>query len=80
MPVSTTPERTLVMVIAIYAALSLTCSFTLCIFGFFVGRCARKIPILDHNLPRVLYRGQLPSDSPQQKESAPASTSCSEDD
>jgi hypothetical protein len=59
------------MVMAIYAVLLLICSFTLRIFGFIVGRCARKIPILDNNLPRALYRGQMPSeDSQAAKESA----------
>jgi hypothetical protein len=48
------------MVIAIYAALLPICSFILGIFGFFVGRCSHKISILDDNLPRALYRGQLP--------------------
>lgn len=49
-----------VMAIAIYAALLPTCSFIIGVFGFFVGRRARKIPILDDNLPRALHRGQLP--------------------
>jgi hypothetical protein len=44
------------MEIAIYAALLPVCSFTVGLFGFFVGRCARKIPILDDNLPRALHR------------------------
>jgi hypothetical protein len=48
------------MAIAIYTALLPVCSFTVGVFGFFVGRCARKIPLLDDNLPRALYRGQLP--------------------
>jgi len=48
------------MVIVIYTALLLICSFTLCVFGFFVGRCARKLPILDDNFPRALHRGQIP--------------------
>ena len=48
------------MVITIYAVLLLTCSSTLCIFGFLVGRCARKIPILDEHLPRALYRSAIP--------------------
>lgn len=48
------------MEIAIYAALLLICSFIVGLFGFFVGRCARKIPVLDDNLPRALHRGQLP--------------------
>jgi len=49
-----------VMAIAIYTALLPVCSFIIGVFGFFVGRCARKIPILDDNLPRALHRGQLP--------------------
>ena len=49
-----------VMAIAIYAALLPICSFILGVFGFFAGRCSRKIPILDDNLPRALHRGQLP--------------------
>ena len=48
------------MVITIYAVLLLTCSSTLCVFGFLVGRCARKIPIFDEHLPRTLYRSAIP--------------------
>jgi hypothetical protein len=44
---------------AIYVALLPFCSIILGVFGFFVGRCSRKIPILDENLPRALHRGQL---------------------
>ncbi len=47
------------MAVTIYAVLLLTCSLTLCVFGFFVGRCARKIPILDEHLPRALHRGEV---------------------
>ncbi len=53
------------MAMVIYAALLPICSFILCIFGFIVGRCARKIPILDNNLPRALYRGQIPPEGSQ---------------
>jgi hypothetical protein len=49
------------MTVALYVALLPICSIILCIFGFFIGRCSRKVPILDNNLPRVLYRGQLPA-------------------
>jgi hypothetical protein len=49
------------MVIAIFAALVPGCSFIVGVFGFFVGRCSRKLPILDDNLPRALHRGQLKS-------------------
>jgi hypothetical protein len=46
------------MIMAIYAILLPSCSFIMCVFGFFAGRCARKIPILDNHLPRALHRGQ----------------------
>jgi hypothetical protein len=52
------------MAITIYATLLPVCSFILGVFGFFVGRCSRKIPVLDEKMPRVLHRGQLqPKDS-----------------
>lgn len=67
------------MAITIYAVL-LTCSVTLCIFGFFVGRCARKIPILDEHLPRALHRGESPPrDCQSCKESAEDSAKDAED-
>jgi len=65
------------MVIAIYSALLPICSFFMCIFGFLVGRCSRKIPILDNNLPRALYRGQaLPKCSQIIKEPVADTTQC----
>jgi alkanesulfonate monooxygenase SsuD/methylene tetrahydromethanopterin reductase-like flavin-dependent oxidoreductase (luciferase family) len=48
------------MATGIYAVLLLACSSALCVFGYFVGRCARKLPFLDNNLPWTLRRGQLP--------------------
>jgi hypothetical protein len=47
------------MMTVIYAVVLVACSSSLCIFGFFVGRCARKIPILDNNLPRALHRSEI---------------------
>jgi hypothetical protein len=49
------------MVIVIYTVLLLACSSILCVFGFFVGRCSRKLPILDDNLPWAIHRGQIPA-------------------
>jgi hypothetical protein len=43
---------------AMYTILWLACSFGLCLFGFFVGRCAKKLPIIDSNLPWTLSRDQ----------------------
>jgi hypothetical protein len=37
----------------------LACSFCLFLFGFFVGRCARKLPIIDSRLPWTLSRDQV---------------------
>ena len=59
-PRSATYRRKIPAMLAVlYAALLPICSFTLAIFGFFVGRCARKIPILYDNLPRALHRGEV---------------------
>jgi hypothetical protein len=47
----------------------LACSVGLCLFGFFVGRCARKMPIIDSRLPWTLSRDQiLRGDDKQQRE------------
>jgi hypothetical protein len=43
----------------IYALLLPACSFIMSLFGFFVGRCARKLPIIDDNLPWTMHRGQI---------------------
>lgn len=56
------------MAVTIYTVLLLACSFTLCVFGFFVGRCSRKLPILDDNLPWTLHRGQIPVEDCQRKQ------------
>jgi hypothetical protein len=42
-----------------YIILWLAYSFGLCIFGFFLGRCARKLPIVDSVLPWTLSRDQI---------------------
>ncbi len=63
------------MVIIIYTALCLPVSAASALFGFFVGRCSRKLPILDEHLPRTLYRGQLPlSGTPTASESSAHAT------
>jgi hypothetical protein len=56
------------MVIALYTILLLICPLALFVFGFFVGRCARKIPFLDDNLPWALHRGQIPREDCQTME------------
>ena len=42
----------------IYGFALVASSFTLGLFGFFVGRCARKMPIIDNKLPWAIHRGQ----------------------
>ena len=51
---------------AIYALILIACSSILGLFGFFVGRCARKLPMIDNHLPWALHRGQIPSHRPKQ--------------
>jgi hypothetical protein len=48
------------MLIAIYALYLVACSSITGLFGFFVGRCARKLPIIDNNLPWTMSRSQAP--------------------
>jgi hypothetical protein len=68
------------MAVTIYTVLLLTCSVALCLFGFFVGRCARKIPILDEHLPRALHRGETPPHNCQScKEPAKDATNYSDE-
>jgi hypothetical protein len=49
----------LIMLTLIYGFVLVASSFTLGLFGFFVGRCARKMPVIDDNLPWTLHRGQV---------------------
>jgi hypothetical protein len=56
------------MVAVIYAFLLLS-SLVMGVFGFWVGRCARKLPIIDNNLPWTLHRDQIPSTAGTQNES-----------
>jgi hypothetical protein len=42
-----------------YTILWLACSIGLCLFGFFLGRCARKLPAIDSRLPWTLSRDQV---------------------
>jgi hypothetical protein len=46
------------MLTAIYGFVLVASSFTLGLFGFFVGRCARRMPIVDDKLPWAIHRGQ----------------------
>jgi hypothetical protein len=41
-----------------YAVVLLASSAALFIFGFWVGRCARKLPIIDQGLPWTMHRTQ----------------------
>ena len=46
------------MFTAMYAALLLACTSVIGIFGFLVGRCARKLPVIDDNLPWAIHRSR----------------------
>ena len=46
------------MLTLIYGFALVASSFTLGLFGFFVGRCARRMPIIDEKLPWTVHRGQ----------------------
>lgn len=68
------------MVAMFFALFWPACSLAIFVFGFFVGRCGRKVPILDDHLPRALYRGQThPERSPATGEQATVDASRSAD-
>jgi hypothetical protein len=46
---------------SIYLLLLSICSVVMSLFGFFVGRCGRKLPIIDNHLPWTMHRSQMPS-------------------
>ena len=46
--------------IVIITTLWLTSSFFLCLFSFWVGRCGRKLPIVDDKLPWTMSRDHAP--------------------
>lgn len=46
--------------IIIYCLLLLPiCSVVMGLFGFWIGRCARKLPIVDDKLPWTVHRNQI---------------------
>jgi hypothetical protein len=51
------------MLTLIYGFALVASSITLGLFGFFVGRCARKMPIIDNKLPWAVHRGQAAAQS-----------------
>jgi len=48
------------MIVVTYIILGLAYSFSLSLFSFWVGRCARKLPIIDDKLPWTMSREQAP--------------------
>lgn len=37
------------------------CSVVMGLLGFWIGRCARRLPIIDDKLPWTLHRNQIPT-------------------
>jgi len=37
------------------------CSAVMGLLGFWIGRCARRLPIIDDKLPWTLHRNQIPA-------------------
>jgi hypothetical protein len=49
-------------VIILYCMLLLPiCSVVMGLLGFWIGRCARRLPIIDDKLPWTLHRSQVPT-------------------
>jgi hypothetical protein len=47
------------MTALLYILFLLLCSGFMGLLGFWIGRCARKLPIIDGNLPWTLNRDQI---------------------
>ena len=47
------------MLSLIYGFALVASSSTVGPFGFFVGRCARKLPVIDDHLPWAIHRVQV---------------------
>ena len=46
------------MLVLMFGFALVASSFAMGLFGFFVGRCARRVPFIDDNLPWAIHRGQ----------------------
>jgi len=66
------------VIVVIYITLWLAYSLFLCLFSFWAGRCARKLPILDEKLPWTMSRAQAPRCSPdcKMRDSVPPDPPC----
>jgi hypothetical protein len=66
------------MIVVIYATLWLASSLFICLFSFWLGRCARKLPIIDENLPWTMSRDQAPhcSEDCKTRDPSPPSPPC----
>ena len=51
------------MVILYCMLLLPVCSGVMGLLGFWIGRCARRLPIIDDKLPWTLHRNQIPADA-----------------
>lgn len=49
------------MIILFYLLLLPVCSVVMGLLGFWIGRCARRLPFIDNKLPWTLYRNQIPT-------------------
>jgi hypothetical protein len=45
----------------VYGFALVATSFVMGLFGFFVGRCARKLPVIDDKLPWAIHRDRWPT-------------------
>jgi len=54
------PSKDTGMIVVTYIILGLVYSFSLCLFSFWAGRCARELPIIDDKLPWTMSRAQAP--------------------
>jgi hypothetical protein len=60
LPIANGRKRIRAVIILLYLLLLPICSVVMGLLGFWIGRCARKLPIIDDNLPWTLRRRSDP--------------------
>jgi hypothetical protein len=62
---------------AIFAIFWLTCCAPVMgILGFWVGRCARRLPVIDNNLPWAMRHFQRPQPAADNAQRPPPASPC----
>jgi hypothetical protein len=59
------------MIILSWLLILPACSVIMGLLGFWIGRCARKLPFIDDKLPWTIHRSQIPAATEDHVKSSP---------